>query len=66
MTQKTSEEARIALIEFIADHTDVFENLKPERSADMLLAALWIDGFKLVPLSEEDKEDKEDNPESEP
>jgi hypothetical protein len=52
-----SEEAREALITFIDDHVSSFTDMKPERAADMLLVALWAEGFKLVPLTKEDEDE---------
>lgn len=51
----TSEEARDALVVQLEDLLEDMTNVKSERAADMLIAALWTEGFKLVPLSDEDK-----------
>jgi hypothetical protein len=55
LDEAPSEAARMALVGFIEDHAKSVINLTPERAADMLLIALWIEGFKLVPLTKEDK-----------
>jgi hypothetical protein len=44
--------AREVLIEFLS--IPVFEPLGTGQMADRLLAYLWVEGYKIVPLTEED------------
>jgi hypothetical protein len=47
--------AREVLIEFLS--IPVFEPQGMGQIADRLLAYLWIEGYKIVPLTDEDDED---------
>ena len=51
---KAAEGAREVLADLLDEHIDSMTDLKPERAADYLLTAMWIAGYKMVRLDDED------------
>lgn len=65
----TSDEARDALaVQLEDDLLEDMSNLKSERAADMLIAALEKEGYKIVPIDDGEtaKEEDEEKPDDEP
>lgn len=54
----TSDEARDALVVQLEDLLEDLTNVKSERAADMLIAALHKEGFMIVPIEAKAEDDE--------